>query len=103
LRSAGDDTGRAEEGAGFRDGICEAWVHDSLGRIEPDLGLAVVLEAREGVEEQEGLVRGPPAAPVNWRMPSNVASRVSRSSGSCEVLHTDRDGSALNAQPGGHP
>lgn len=32
------------------------------GRVEPDLGLAVVLETGEGVQEQQGLVRGPPAA-----------------------------------------
>jgi hypothetical protein len=32
------------------------------GRVEPDLGLALVLEACKGVEEQQGLVRGPPAA-----------------------------------------
>jgi hypothetical protein len=33
-----------------------------LGRVEPYVGLAVVLEASEGVEEQQGLVRGSPAA-----------------------------------------
>jgi hypothetical protein len=33
-----------------------------LGRVEPDLGLAVVLQACEGVEEQQGLVRCPSAA-----------------------------------------
>jgi hypothetical protein len=32
-----------------------------LGGIERDLGLAVVLEAGEGVEEQQGLVWCPPA------------------------------------------
>ena len=37
-------------------------VHDRLGRVEPDLGLAVVLQAREGVEEAGWFVRGSPAA-----------------------------------------
>jgi len=30
-----------------------------FGHVEPDLGLAVVLKAGEGVEQQEGLVRRP--------------------------------------------
>ncbi len=37
-------------------------VHDRFGRVEPDLGLPVMLQAGKGVEEQQGLVRGPPAA-----------------------------------------
>jgi len=37
-------------------------VHDRLGRVEPDLCLPVVLEAGEGVEEQQRLMWGPPAA-----------------------------------------
>jgi hypothetical protein len=57
-------------------------VHDRLGRVEPDLGPPVVLQAGQGVEKQQGLIRGarrPPRA--NWRMPSNLASKVARSSG----------------------
>jgi hypothetical protein len=35
-------------------------VQDRPGGDESDLGLAVVLEASQGVEEQQGLVRGRP-------------------------------------------
>ena len=36
-------------------------LQDGLGRVEPDLGLEIVLQASEGVEEQQGLVRCPSA------------------------------------------
>jgi hypothetical protein len=37
-------------------------LHGRLGGIEPNLGLPVVVEASEGVQEQQRLVRRPPAA-----------------------------------------
>jgi hypothetical protein len=51
------------------------------GRVEPDLGLAVMLEPPEGIQEQEGLVRCPLAALLDWRMLSSRAIKVSRLSG----------------------
>jgi hypothetical protein len=44
--------------------------------LKPDVGLAVVLEASQGVEKQQGLVRRPPATQANWRMPLNLASNA---------------------------
>jgi hypothetical protein len=56
-------------------------VYDRLGRVEPDLRLPVVLQASKGVEQQQWLVRGPPAAAGELTDAVKPASRVSRSTG----------------------
>ena len=59
-----------------------------LGRVEPDLGLAVVLQAGKGVEQQQRLVRGPPAAPgelTDAIEPGEQGLAVERYRGRCPI------------------